>query len=194
MFNPYNSINSSYLSTSAQCYDGNNNASCTHFTSNDINKYSSNVFHGQKGNCVKYIPLAGTHEVQLPDNPAHNPADSIVPVTVSTILDHVSEYKKINIETHNKSNTKTYQKQRDYLIKYIVDGLHKGLFPSQIASRKKFIEGTIKSNDDYSPEFKKFLIDLAAGIDPNFPQFVDLSLLGKKPPPNLPAGVPWPPT
>ena len=156
MFNPYNSINPSYLSTTAQCYDGNNIAACTHFTPNDINKYSSNVFHGQKGNGVKYIPLAGTHEVQPPVNPAVNPADSIVPVTVSTILDYASKYKKINIETHNKSNSNTYQKERYNLIKYIIDDLHKGLFPSQIASRKKFIEGMIKSDDNYSPEFKKF--------------------------------------
>lgn len=190
MFNPYNSINSSYLSTSAQCYDGNNNASCTHFTSNDINKYSSNVFHGQKDSKVKYIQLAGTNELQSDIKPTH----LIVPITVSTILDYLSKYTKINIETHNKSNTKTYQAQRDYLIKYIVDGLHKGLFPSQIASRKKFIEGTIKSNDDYSSEFKNFLINLAAGINPHFPQLVNLSLLGKKPQSNILAGVSWPPT
>jgi hypothetical protein len=70
MFDPYNSINPSYLSSSSQCYDGNNNASCINFTPNDIiNKYSSNVFHGQKGPGVRYIPLANhLHDKTLPNN------------------------------------------------------------------------------------------------------------------------------
>ena len=61
MYNPFAAVNPRHLSTAALCWSGNRLAVCNKFTPNDqINSYSSSVFHGQSGPGVTYIAPSAT--------------------------------------------------------------------------------------------------------------------------------------
>ena len=65
MYNPFAAVNPRHLSTAALCWSGNRLAVCNKFTPNDqINSYSSSVFHGQDGAGATYIaPVASRSPV-----------------------------------------------------------------------------------------------------------------------------------
>jgi hypothetical protein len=70
MFNPYVGVDPRNLSTAALCWDKNQVASCVNFTPNtNINKYSSNVFHGHDGAGVRFINVVPKSRKNIPGVP-----------------------------------------------------------------------------------------------------------------------------
>ena len=62
MLNPYVGVDPRNLSTAALCWNNNQIATCVNFTPNtNINKYSSNVFHGHDGSGVRFINVVPQH-------------------------------------------------------------------------------------------------------------------------------------
>ena len=70
-FDPYSSVESSHLSTVANCYSGNQIAGCQPHI--NMNKMSANVFRGQHGSGVRFIqPAVSGHSASKHAQPHNN--------------------------------------------------------------------------------------------------------------------------
>jgi acid stress-induced BolA-like protein IbaG/YrbA len=157
MFDPYNSLNPSYLSTSAQCYDGNNNASCINFTPNDIiNKYSSNVFHGQKGPGVRYIPLAN-------NQPS---GDKILPNTTPILNPTVKNIKYIMLRENITLSYKQHE-EVDNILDKILPVLTKPISDQSLDYYKSLLEYLL-SRTILTTQQQIFLQKLVKGDNKHF--------------------------